>query len=262
MKTALYRLLLLSVLFAPPCLADDPDQQPRIAIIIDDLGDQLLAGERTIQLPGPVAVSILPHTPYAISLARAANARNKEVLLHLPLESNSQLRAGPGVMQLDMDRKLFGITLSMNLGALPYLSGLNNHMGSRLTRYPRQMNWLMESLSGRGLFFVDSMTTPDSVAYQVASERGVPTARRQVFLDDNRDPAEIRYQFERLVKLAKRRGFAMAIGHPYLETLTVLEQVLPELEEYGVQLVSVAVIVNLDEEHRSRFAGGEQVAAY
>ena len=256
------RLLLMSVFLVAPCLADPLNNSPSIAIIIDDLGDQRLAGERVVRLPGAVTVSILPHTPYAVRLARSAHAGHKEVLLHLPLESDRNLRPGPGVMQSDMNQQLFMITLLMNLDALPHLSGVNNHMGSKLTRYPRQMNWLMTSLNARSLFFVDSFTTPESVAYQVAAEQGTPTARRHVFLDDDRDPAEILRQFERLLGSAKRRGYAVAIGHPYEETLTLLEDVLPKLDSYGVQLVPVSSIIDLDAAQRAQRLGGEQVAGY
>ena len=165
-------------------------------------------------------------------------------------------------MQSDMNQQLFTITLLMNLDALPYLSGVNNHMGSKLTRYPRQMHWLMTSLDSRSLFFVDSFTTPKSVAYRVAVEQGIPTARRHVFLDDDRDPAEIQRQFERLLGAAKRRGYAVAIGHPYEETLTLLEDVLPKLDSYGVQLVPVSRIIDLDAAQRAQLSAGEPVAAY
>lgn len=248
----MYRLLILSVLFACQALATDVGKPPhfpgsartpRIAIIIDDLGDQRDLGERSVALPGPVAMSILPHTPFGSRLARSAHANGKEVLLHLPLEADRDLHPGPGVLNLDMNRQLFDLTLRMNLAALPHIDGVNNHMGSRMTRQSQPMHWLMTGLAKHDLFFVDSVTTGASVAYRVASEHGLPVARRNVFLDHDRNPAEIAYQFRRLVTLARRQGFAVGIGHPHPETLELLERELPRLNDLGLELVPVSQLL-------------------
>ena len=218
---------------------------PRIAIIIDDLGYQLEAGQRSINLPGPVACAILPSTPRATKLAKIAFASGKEVLLHLPLESGSeQGQAEPGGMLLDMSREKFVATLSQNLESVPHVIGINSHRGSMLTRHPGHMNWLMEELRNRGdLFFVDSYTTHQSVALQLAKESGVPALKRDVFLDPDREIETVEREFGRLKELARKNGVAVGIGHPYPSTLALLEREIPKLLNEGIELVSISELV-------------------
>jgi len=217
---------------------------PRIAIIIDDLGDRMVEGQRAIALPGPLAMAFLPHTPNARVLAAAAVADGKEVMLHLPLQAVTGNDLGPGAITLDTTEAQFRRVFRENLDSVPGVVGVNSHMGSLLTRHPGHMTWLMDALlEAGGLFFVDSYTTSESVALQMAGEAGVPALKRDVFLDTDPDPAAIRFQFERLVRLAKERGTAVGIGHPYPTTLEVLEELLQHLDEYGVELVPVRALL-------------------
>ncbi len=224
---------------------ESPTPRPRIALIIDDLGHGLAAGRRAIALPGPVACAVLPATPRARLLAESAAAQGKEVLLHLPLQAqNLSGRADPGALHLDMSRERFAAVFAEHLAAIPHVSGVNNHRGSLLTRHPGHMRWLMEELRARdGLFFVDSYTTHQSVALQLAHESGVPAARRDVFLDNERTPGAVAKSFERLKRLARQRGWAIGIGHPYPETLEFLEQALPALASEGIELVSLGELI-------------------
>jgi polysaccharide deacetylase 2 family uncharacterized protein YibQ len=220
---------------------------PLIAIIIDDLGNQRLLGLRTINLPGPVACAIMPYTAHAELLAKSAHVAGKEVMLHLPMQPMEMLRiAGPGELALDNGRNELIKILANDLQSVPHAVGINNHMGSLLTRHPGHMRWLMEALADRGdLFFVDSFTTPASVAYTTAIEVGVPTAKRSVFLDNEASVAAISRQFELLKKQAAKTGYAIGIGHPYTATLEYLEDALPLLSQQGYQLVPVSRIVEL-----------------
>lgn len=231
--------LLLGLLLAASAAAEPQGGNPVISIIIDDIGDRLGPGQAVVALPGPVACAFLPHTPHAASLARAAHAAGKEVMLHLPLQSTDNDPLGPGGITLDMDRAQFDRVLAADLAAIPHVSGVNNHMGSLLTRHPGHMTWLMQALAGRGLFFVDSRTTPLTVALQMAREVGVPALRRHVFLDHDPSPAAVAEQFDRLVALARRDGQAIAIGHPYGSTLAVLRARLPGLKADGVDLIPI-----------------------
>jgi len=220
-------------------------QLPVIAIIIDDLGDRLPEGKQAVALPGPVACAFLPHTPYAASLARRAAAAGKEVLLHLPLQAvaNNNL-LGPGALTLEESERQFRTTLRRDLAAIPQVQGVNNHMGSLLTRHPGAMGWLMRELAAHGgLFFVDSYTTVQSVALQLADENNIPAARRDVFLDNDPAPEAIRLQFARLLKIARRQGYAIAIGHPHPTTLAVLAEELVRLPETGVTLAPVHTLI-------------------
>jgi len=220
-------------------------QQPRVAIIIDDLGYQLEAGRRAIALPGPVAFAVLPGTPRAAALADWAHARGKEVLLHLPLQANSEDKDNEPIgIDLDMSRQAVVATFAEALQTVPHVIGVNGHRGSLLTRHPGHMRWLMEEIRARNdLFFVDSYTTAESVAMQIATETGVQAVRRDVFLDPDRSPETVTRQFERMKRLAKKRGFVVAIGHPYESTLALLEKELPKLGEQGIQLVTISELV-------------------
>ncbi len=219
---------------------------PRIAIIIDDLGYQVAAGHRAVALPGPVVCAILPGTPGAVQVAEAARERGKEVLLHLPLQSADQGGATePGSITLDTTREAFTDTFMAAMESVPYAVGVNSHRGSLLTRHPGHMNWLMEEiLRAGGLYFVDSYTTHRSVALQIASERGVPAIKRDVFLDSDPAPDKVAREFERLKKLARERGLAVAIGHPYPATLDFLERAIPVLVEEGIELVPLRELID------------------
>jgi len=219
---------------------------PRIAIIIDDLGYQYAAGQRAIDLPGPVSYAILPATPSGRALARVAHDRGKEVLLHLPLEAIGHDGPDePGGITLDMTRLAFHRAFDAALESVPFAIGVSSHRGSLLTRHPGHMQWLMQEIGAReGMFFVDSYTTPASVALQVAAESGVAASRRHVFLDSDRSPEAISREFARLMAIACRQGVAIAIGHPYPETLSFLERKLAQLDAGVVQLIPVSEAIN------------------
>ncbi len=249
-RVTLSATAILIGILAPPALADMPHAMPRIAIIIDDLGYGLAAGERALQLPGPVAYAVLPVTPRGKVLAETAHASGKEVLLHLPLQSVTQ-QAGdePGGLLLDMSRGQFASTFAEDFESVPHVVGINSHRGSLLTRHPGHMAWLMEEIRLRGdLFFVDSYTTHASVALEMAHEAGVPAVRRDVFLDPDHAPGTPEREFRRLKKLAKQRGFAVGIGHPYPATLTMLEGELPKLAGEGIELVRISTYISLRNE--------------
>ena len=222
---------------------------PRIAIIIDYLGYQFEAGLRALNLPGAVSYAVLPVTPNGASLARTAHAKGKEVLLHLPLESvDRENQEEPGAITLDMSRAAFHEAFRVALESVPHAIGVSNHRGSLLTRHPGHMAWLMEEIAAReGMFFVDSFTTRESVAMQIASESGVAAARRHVFLDNDRSPQALRKQFDRLTALARQKGIAVAIGHPYPETMQFLERELRELDSSTIKLIPVSEALNFVE---------------
>lgn len=218
---------------------------PRIAIIIDDLGYNLAIGHRAIQLPGPVALSVLPGTPGARVLATEAHQHGKDVLLHLPLQALSDGRRQESAeIGIDMSRERIGAVFSEALQSVPYAIGVNGHRGSLLTRHPGQLQWLMEAIHRHeALFFIDSYTHHKSVAVQIAHENGVDAVKRDVFLDPDRSAATVAREFERMKVLATQRGQVVAIGHPYPATLELLERELPGLMAQGFELVSISEVV-------------------
>jgi polysaccharide deacetylase 2 family uncharacterized protein YibQ len=214
---------------------------PLVSIIIDDLGNRGHLDRRAVALPGPVAMSVLPHTPHARHVAERARRAGKEILVHLPMQSEAALDSPPGTIALHDTRRQLEDRLRRALEAVPHAVGVNNHMGSLITRHPGHMAWLMKALAGHPhLFFVDSRTTKFTVAGRVAGEHGVPSLSRDVFLDDNPSREAVEQAFDELVDIARQRGRAVAIGHPRAATLDVLEERLPELANLGVTLVPLS----------------------
>ncbi len=239
MRGALLGTLVL--LLAAPVAADSP----RIAIIIDDLGYHLTNGRRAIGLPGPVAFSFLPGAPRARALAEHAHAHGKDVLLHLPLQAHGDdERREPSEIDIDMSRARLAAVFGEAVQSVPHVVGINSHRGSLLTRHPGHMQWLMEEIGKREpLFFVDSFTHHGSVALQIARENGIEATKRDVFLDPDASPETVAREFDRMKRLARERGAAVAIGHPHPATLELLERELPRLVDEGFQLVRISELV-------------------
>ncbi|HFD88121.1 MAG TPA: divergent polysaccharide deacetylase family protein [Gammaproteobacteria bacterium] len=227
-------------------LAQASDSQTvRISIIIDDMGGQLEAGLRALQLPGAITYAFLPHTPHSRSLANAAHHLNREVMLHLPMQAIGANKLGPGGLTLNMNRNQFKQTFQSDLDAIPHAVGINNHMGSLLTQHPGHMKWLMEAIKQRdNLYFIDSRTTHQTVANQLARESNIPSRQRDVFLDDDPNPEAINRQFKLLLRKANRLGSAIGIGHPYKSTLSVLAQLIPQLKDQHIILVPASQLVH------------------
>ncbi|MAF82571.1 MAG: divergent polysaccharide deacetylase family protein [Gammaproteobacteria bacterium] len=241
----IFCLLGASLVAAEPAarstLAMIEDLPPRIVLIIDDLGHMSRAGKRATSLPGPVACAVLPLTPFAVQIAEQAYIAGKEVMLHLPLAPIQHDAIAAGTIFIDTTRKQLARIFAVDIASIPHVVGVNNHMGSMLTQHPGHMAWIMNEIRQRdGLFFVDSYTSEASVALRIATEKGIPATRRDVFLDNVPTEAAIDREFRRLKQLARRNGVAVGIGHPYPATLTYLERILPELSSEGIQLISVA----------------------
>lgn len=245
--------LLVSSLLLIPALAL---AQPRIAIIIDDLGYHRNRGEAIVNLPGPVTCAVIPQTPHAPALAKQAHDIGKEVILHMPMETDGYAQLDAGGLREDMSPEDFVATIDAAVLRIPQARGLNNHMGGVLTADSNAMSQLMESLGEHGLFFVDSRTTPQSVAASLARQHGLAYAGRDIFLDNERDLAAINDQFNLAIALAKRRGQAIVIGHPYPETIEYLQNVIPLLGSAGIELVPVSRLL-----HRPQMAKAKPATA-
>lgn len=221
------------------------DSAPKIAIIIDDLGNQRESDLRALNLHRDITLAILPFSVHGKKLAEMALQEGKEIMLHAPMEPISHL-AGRDGLRRTMTETQLRQSLQAMLDSLPPVKGVNNHMGSALTQEQAPMDLVMEELSRRHLYFIDSRTSPRSVALKSARRHSVPSDRRDVFLDHQRDKKSIEREFQRLVQLAHKRGHAIAIGHPYPETLGFLESALPELEQMGVRLVTTSQLLQTE----------------
>ncbi len=217
---------------------------PLVAIVIDDMGYNKKTCEALLALDLNLSFAFLPFGPYTRQQASLANRLGRDVLLHFPMEaSDSKWKPGLGTVKIAMDYPDIRRIFADNLAAVPYASGINNHMGSRFTQNNRAMRYFMGSMQESGLFFLDSRTSRNSVGYSLAKKMGVRTAERDIFLDNVRDPQKIIIQLRKLVDVARRQGFAIAIGHPYPETLQALGEYKRELLQ-RVKVVGIEAVVN------------------
>jgi len=217
----------------------------RVAIIIDDMGYSLEAIQEICSFKVPLTVSVLPYSPLARETAWIAYQSGLEVMLHLPLESinDSENNDMEGLIHSRMSKEEIERTVDSNLEHVPYIMGVNNHMGSKITANRSLMNIILLRLVDRDLYFVDSRTSGRSVAYRVAQSLGVPSAFRNVFLDGSNQEEYIRKKLIELFRLARKEGKAVGIGHPFKETLKVLKENLGLVNEFNLELVLVSQIV-------------------
>ncbi|WP_375740561.1 divergent polysaccharide deacetylase family protein [Pseudomonas boanensis] len=237
--------LCFGVLAAGNCLAVEqtsaPNPPARIALIIDDLGQTPTRDRRVLALPGPVALAIIPDTPHAFELAEATYAAGKTVMLHLPMDPAD----GPYAWHPQLPIEELQHRLEAALQRVPHARGLNNHMGSRMTSQRPAMAWLMKTLQQQHRFFIDSRTSATTVAAAEAQKIGLASLSRDIFLDDDPSPAAIASQFTAGLKLARKQGSAVMIGHPYPATLELLERELPRLRAQGIELIDVEMLIAL-----------------
>lgn len=225
----------------PPPAAGGP---PRIAIVIDDLGRSVASVEALLALGEPITFAVMPfesETPQVVARLRESNA---EILLHLPMEARGSANPGPGALLLAMSRAELQSETREALAAVPGAAGVNNHMGSALVADKAAMTAVLEVLKDEGLFFLDSRTAADTQGYTIARHLGLPTGERQMFLDNERDTAAIAKQLQELFQLARTRGGAIAIAHPYPETLSALRSELPKAKAAGIEVVPVSRLLD------------------
>jgi polysaccharide deacetylase 2 family uncharacterized protein YibQ len=204
------------------------------------------SGLKAIRLPGPVAVSVIPDQTYSTRLALHAHGRRKDVLLHLPMEpvERKDLLPADG-LRTNMSEDEIYRSLEVGLASVPHAIAINNHMGSEFTSSNKAMSRLMTAVREQnpGLFFVDSLTTSKSVVRRQATAHGIPTLARSVFLDNERSEEAIEKQFDELISIARKHGGALAIGHPFPETLAVLQRRLAPLSEGEIRLIPITMLM-------------------
>ncbi len=216
----------------------------RVAIIIDDIGYKKSIAEQLLDLDMNITFSFLPFGPHTAVLQQKVGERGCDILLHLPMEpKNLKYDPGPGALYLKMSKSQIGDTFKKDLASVPIAIGLNNHMGSRFSEDRKAMGYLMELIKERDLFFVDSLTSAGSVGYELAGKTGIKAGKRAVFLDNEQDKKKIKKQFDVLIRLARKNGSAIGIGHPYPATVAALSEYRDTLRE-NVTLVPVHSLVH------------------
>jgi hypothetical protein len=230
---------------ATPRPTPDPSARGRLAILLDDAGqnDDLVAA--AVDLPEQIAVAVLPFLPRSSHVAAEMHRAGHEVWLHLPMEPQGYPAKdpGPGAIFVDMSDDEIRNTVLSALANVPHAVGVNNHMGSRATADLRTMTWVMQQLAGRGMAFIDSRTTRRTVAEEAARAQGVKTNRRHVFLDNQRTGESVRRQLDEAVYRSRIEGEIIAIGHLAPVTVEVLATELPRLSARGADLVRPSALV-------------------
>lgn len=227
-----------------------PADRPAIAIVIDDMGIDRKRSTRAAALPGPLTLSWLPYARDLSAQAQAGRARGHELMLHLPMEPSVHADPGPDALLVSLDKGEVQRRLAAALASFDGYVGVNNHMGSRFTADRARMAPVLAELNRRGLLWLDSRTTANSAGPAIAQELHMPYVGRDVFLDDDPSPAAVRAQLAKTEQVAKKHGFAIAIGHPHDATIDALASWLPDVHKRGFALVPVSAVV------KARFAGG------
>lgn len=225
----------------PPNKEEPVPFQGRIAIIIDDWGYSLESCRALQEIKSPVAVAILPGLKHSKQIATCAHTNKKDVMLHLPMEPHQMSETYPEnyIIETSMSRKKIQAILEKSLESVPFVTGVNNHMGSKVTENERAMKIIYGELSKRDLFFVDSFVTSKSICSDLAKKIDVRFARRDIFLDNENNRAYIEQQFKELAREAKQKGRAIAIGHDRRLTLQIIKEQTDILEKQGFRIVSV-----------------------
>lgn len=236
----------------PETIVPPPEQQPlpphhgpsKIAIVIDDVGLDVAGSRRAVALPAAITLSYIPYANHLPEQTRLAHNAGHELLLHMPMQPMGSADPGPGALSVELPPDELRQRLDTALASFTGYDGMNNHMGSKFTADRAAMDLVMADLLPRHIFFLDSRTSAQSVGYAVAREHGIPAISRDVFLDDDMSAKAVRAQLEATERVARHKGFAVAIGHPHAVTLQALEEWIPDAEKRGFVLVPINSLVN------------------
>ncbi len=201
----------------------------RLAIVIDDFGYRPHEENQVLSMPTAVSIAVLPNAPHAREMATKAHQQGREVLIHLPMAPLSKQPLERDTLRPGMSQEEISRIIRDAVNKVPFAVGLNNHMGSAMTSNLDGMRNVMQVLEHYPFYFLDSMTIGNSQSSQAANGTGIKVIKRNVFLDDTSNEADIRQQFNRAIALARRNGSAIAIGHPHPNTVRILQQMLPAL---------------------------------
>ncbi len=229
---------------APP-RPDSSVRPARLAVVVDDLGYDPSRDSEWMKFPERITVSVIPFGPSSREVAESAGAKGWGVILHVPMEPGKPspdrtegFRLRPG-MTGDQIESLVGRMID----GVPGARGASNHMGSAFTADPAAMAAFSAVLKKRNLYLLDSVTTPGSVAVEAARRAGVPSVRRDVVLDENADPGEIRRRWDMALAVAKEKGDAVLVCHGRPDTLRAILELLPDLRKERIEAVTLEELV-------------------
>jgi len=221
----------------------DLNSKPLVAVVIDDVGLDRPRSKRAWELPGPLTMSFLPYAKDLREQAKAARTKGHELMLHLPMEPNGRNDPGPNALLVSLSDAELRQRTTTALDSFDGFAGVNNHMGSRFTAFKPGMETVLRQLKGRGLMFLDSRTSAQSVGDQLAHEMGVPSIVRHVFLDDEETLDAVRRKLAEAEAIARRQGFVVVIGHPHEATLQALGEWLPGVQGKGLALAPATAVL-------------------
>ena len=214
-----------------------------IAIVLDDWGYNLNNLAMLEEIKYPLTLSVLPNLPYSTEVAQEAHKLGLEVILHLPMEPYEKLRLEKNTVLTGMDETKIQNILKTDLGDIPYVRGVSNHMGSRATGDPKVMGVLFRELKKRDLYFLDSFVSAKTIGARLAKDIGLYFIKRDIFIDNNQEYGYIEGQLNKLKKIAGSYGRAVGIGHDRKVTLQVLGDLMPEIEKEGYRFVLVSDLI-------------------
>jgi len=223
--------------------------KPKVVIIVDDIGMSKSSVDKLLKIPAPLTIAVLPNLPYSEYAAREANKKGREVMLHLPMEPKESsgytaVDAGEDALIVGLPKSEIQRRIDRNLSSVPYIQGVNNHMGSKFMESGELLELVMKEIKANDLFFVDSMTSAASMGSEVARKFGVRSAERDVFLDDaSKGSSYVKSQLRYLVRVSQNKGYAIGICHPYPDTVKALSEMIPHMQE-EVEIASVSTLLD------------------
>jgi len=217
----------------------------RVAIVIDDMGYDLLVLDEILQMDAPITVSILPHLSHSVLVAERANKAGREVILHLPMEPHAYpgKNPGSGALFLQMDRDEIVAQLEEDIRSIPHISGVNNHMGSKFMEDEQKVEIVLDQLKKEGLFFLDSLTTKNSKGIQVARKMGLRHVGRDIFLDNNCNFEETLDILNHIAEKQDSWKTIVIIGHPHKSTIQAIKKALPIFRNRKIRIVPLSDLI-------------------
>jgi polysaccharide deacetylase 2 family uncharacterized protein YibQ len=221
------------------------EAENRIAIVIDDMGCDLTPINDILSIDIPITLSILPSRPYSMVAAEKAREKGREIILHLPMEPRGypEKNPGEGCLYITMSHREIEKQLEEDIAAVPSITGVNNHMGSRFMEDEDRVELVLKHLKKRKLYFLDSLTTRDSKGKRIAEKIGMEYIARDVFIDNNRDFSDIRARLINIIEKKDRWKTLVLIGHPHANTIEAIRETVPLFRAEGIEVVTLSDLI-------------------